>query len=126
MTPDEPAEPPYVDEVFLLDGTAEIGYGIFELEITLETTSGDPVSAGTVAVAHPRLVPGLLTGDQIPSACDWNTGEVDLEGLDPYSESLLQNRESIGAFCQTPMTRDVIGANEQLDAALREANLCNE
>jgi len=126
MTPDEPAEPPYVDEVFLLDGIAEIGYSVFELEITLETTSGDPVSAGTVAVAHPQFVAGLLAADQIPSTCDWNTTEVDYEGLDPFSVALLENRESISPFCETPVTRGVIGANDQLDAALREADLCDE
>ena len=126
MAPVEPAEPPYVDEVYFLDESAEIGYSVFELEITLETTSGELVSAGTVAVAHPQFVPGLLTADQIPTTCDWGTTEVDYEGLDPFSEALVDNRESIRPFCETTVTRGLIGANEQLDAALREANLCDE
>ena len=125
-TPEGGTTPPYVDEQTFLDGELQVQFVLFEIEITIETTSGAVVDAGTVVVAHPRLLSGLLTSDDISATCGWEGVDVDLEGLDLYSEKLLANRAAVAEFCDSPSVRGQIGANEQLDSLIQAAALCEQ
>ena len=124
VAPDSAETPPFVDERFYLDEIEQVGFVVFEIRVALETTTGETVEGGTVAVAHPRLAPHLVTEGSISNACGWRDPAVSIDGDDEFSRKLLDNRSQIAQFCDSPEVRGRIGANENLDSLLRDVIGC--
>jgi len=123
--PEGDVSPPYFDERFLLDGEEQVGFTAFEIHVQLETTDGETVDAGTVVVAHPRLLPGLFTVEDIPATCGWEDGEVSSDGPGSVSSKVQDNLSEIVQFCESPVARGLIGGNEQMDSLLHDVVGCS-
>lgn len=123
--PEGDVSPPYFDERFLLDGEEQVGFTAFEIHVELETTDGETVDAGTVVVAHPRLLSGLLTVEDISVTCGWEDADVSSDGPGSVSSKVQGNLSEIVQFCESPVVRGLIGGNEQMDSLLRDVVGCS-